>query len=498
MSARTLSLDDALKLPRRALTSLIPSYLQRRSNATEDKPRRAHRTSALDGLRGVAALFVFFFHILFSYQGFVEYGYGQSDDQRRLIQLPFISLLYRGHSMVAIFFVVGGYVLSLKPLTLIHSHQQSVAHYALVSSVFRRGIRLYIPALVATFITMLTVYLGMWEYPRQFITEDQKYINYADMHPGPKATFQEQLWDWIHATIGLTNMFTYYNKDGFMLPYYNDYDPHLWTVPFEYRSSLIVTMVLLAFSHCKTSARLLLTLGTVVFSGMWDRWELVCFLSGTFLCDLDLTTRSTTSTDSDSESDLEHDEKLPEYEPMTMSSQDRVRKFFVQASRYITTILSQRWIVLFIAGLYLLSTPNFQIENTPGYRWLFAFTPRTYTDKKRFLQSVGAMLVTWSVANCTALQRPFDTRFAQYLGKISYALYIVHGPLIHVVGYSITPNIWIWITRMDGWRYWAGLFLASSVLAACVAVAADWFWRVVDTRAVRLSRWFERICFVKG
>jgi peptidoglycan/LPS O-acetylase OafA/YrhL len=501
MSAQQFSFssEDALKLPRRALVSLIPSYL-RRSNGNDDKPRRLHRTSALDGLRGIAALFVFFFHVLFSYKQFIEYGYGQSEEQSRVIQLPFISLFYRGHAMVAVFFVVGGYVLSLKPLTLIHARQTSAAHSAIVSSVFRRGIRIYLPAVVATFMTMLTIYAGFWEYPRKFITEDRKYISYSDMHPERQANFRLQFWDWFSATTSLTDLFNYYNRNGFLLPYYNTYDPHLWTVPFEYRSSLVVTMVLLAFSHCKAFVRLTLTFGTIIFCGMWDRWELVCFLSGTFLCDIDITIRPTISSDSDS--DLEYEKKLPDYESVQRSPSNYLRMALTKTRRRIAVLLSRpgfkRWIVVFVAGLFLLSTPNFNIDETPGYQWLFVhLTPRTYTDKKRFLQSLGAILVTWSVANCSALQVPFDMRFPQYLGKISYALYIVHGPLIHMVGYSVTPNVWIWITGMEGWRYWVGLVIGTSVLAPCVAVVADWFWRVVDTRAVKLSRWFEGVCFTR-
>jgi peptidoglycan/LPS O-acetylase OafA/YrhL len=502
ISLSSPSLANGLQATRKICLSILPSYVQNRMNDNEEKPRRLHNTSALDGLRGIAALFVFFFHILFAYKSFVEYGYGQSEGNVRLIQLPFVSLFYRGHSMVAIFFVVGGYVLSLKPLTLIHSHRHSEAHSALVSSVFRRGLRLYIPAIGATFLTMLTIYAGLWEYPRQFITGDQNYIYYSDTHPSPLPTFREQFWDWAYATGSLTDVFNYYNRNGYLLPYYNSYDPHLWTVPFECRSSLILSMVILAFSRCTRHTRLILVAATIIFCGMWDRWELVCFLSGSFICDWDILSRSAgNESDSEAEDDAE---KLPPYSELPVSSPTRLYRFFSNIGQKTTDVLgrggkgSKGWIVIFVAGLYLLSTPNLQIENTPGYRWLFMhLTPRTYTDSKRFLQSLGALLVTWAVTNSATLQRPFNTCIAQYLGKISYALYIVHGPLIHLVSYSITPNIWIHITGMGAWGYWIGLGISTSGLGICVAFAADLFFRVVDIRAVRISRWFEEACFVK-
>ncbi|KAF2430113.1 hypothetical protein EJ08DRAFT_252050 [Tothia fuscella] len=501
------SLEDAKTVSRKLLLHILPSYVQTHITGTEEKPRRLHNTSALDGLRGVAALFVFFFHILFSYKAFVEYGYGQSEENMRFIQLPFLTLFFRGHSMVAIFFVVGGYVLSLKPLTLIHSHRHSEAHSALVSSVFRRGLRLYIPAIAITFLTMLTIWVGLWEYPRKFITDDQKFIYYADNHPNPLPTLREQFWDWVYATGSLTDVFNYYNRNGFLLPYYNAYDPHLWTVPFEYRSSLILSIAILAFSRCKTVARLLLVASTIIFCGLWDRWELVCFLSGSLICDIDISLRTANTINTDNElEDLEDgEEKLPEYSELALTSPTRIYRFFSHTRRQTSHLLrshskaSKRWIALFTAGLYILSTPNLQIEDTPGYRWLFIYlTPHTYTDKKRFLQSLGALFTTWAVANSPLLQRPFNAAFAQYLGKISYALYIVHGPLIHIVGYSVTPNVWLHVTGMGSWGYWIGLLLSSAILGVCVAVAADLFYRVVDVRSVRVARWCEEVCFVKG
>jgi peptidoglycan/LPS O-acetylase OafA/YrhL len=464
---------------------LIPSFLQRQSTWDGEVSRRNSNVAALDGLRGIAALFVFFFHILFSYTRAIEYGYGQGEKNKSVLQLPFLSLWYRGHSMVAVFFVVGGYVMSLKPLSLMHSHQAVAAPGALVSSVFRRSIRIYVPAVVASFSTMLTIWLGWWEYPRRFTT-NERLIVYPDLHPEPKATFALQIWDWLYATAGLTNLFNYYNRDGFLLPYYNQYDPHLWTVPFEYRSSLIVTLVLLAFSRCKFNARVLFVASTIIFCGCWDRWELVCFLSGTLLCDIDIFNQHRDRRPARLETIFEEDEeKLPQWE--SGKPQSSVRDSVKDQD-------AKHWLLLFIVGLYLLSTPNLDIGNTPGYRTLYQLTPTTYTDKKRFLQSIGAVCTTWAVTNCPMLQQPFTSPFAQYLGRISYSLYVVHGPLIHIIGYSVTPNLWIHITEGKGWDWVAGLMLGSLVLGICVAVVADLFWRGVDQRSVKLARWFETIC----
>lgn len=111
------------------LAPLKPSFLRGSSSAA--KPPRLHRTSYLDGLRGVAALFVVFAHYEATYfpsldaawhagisrdAGVEDAQSGEHQSNSNLLQLPIIRAVYKGPFMVAIFFVVSGQVLSQKPL----------------------------------------------------------------------------------------------------------------------------------------------------------------------------------------------------------------------------------------------------------------------------------------------------------------------------------------------------------------------------------------------
>jgi peptidoglycan/LPS O-acetylase OafA/YrhL len=501
---------------KRLLLFLLPSYLASNHDFTAQTTSPLRATSALDGIRGLAALIVFIFHILFAYTPLVEYGYGLDFANNRLIQLPFLRILYAGHAMVAVFFVVGGYVMAIKPLTLIHARKWDAVFESLVSSTFRRGIRIYGPAVLATFVTMLTIWLGLWEDPRRFITDTKahvKFIFFSDYHPERQSSLSAQLWDWLIAAKGLTNVFTYYNGHdglGFLMPYYNQYDPHLWTVPFEYRSSMIVALVLLAVSRCRKGWRHGFMLWAIVFCVVWDRWEVVCFLAGALLCDFDIGSHVLDANESanpdETVFELEEDEeKLPEHETMPFLG-------WTSSTRLLSKSLRQNFnFVLFAFSIYLLSCPNLSIAQTPFYSWLSFITPTSYTDPKRLPHTLGAILVTYSVIRSPNLQKPFNSAAAQYLGRISYSLYIVHGPLIHIVGYSVTPNVWLALgvnnarnekgvgvegQGVEGFRWWLGLGISSLVLGMAVAVAADLFFRVVDKRCVRFARWVERLCFV--
>jgi peptidoglycan/LPS O-acetylase OafA/YrhL len=477
---------------KRLLYSVVPSYIQNRYEEGQRPPAKIYATSALDGLRGVAALFVFFFHILFSYTDFHEYGFGQSPEQMRLIQLPCIRLMYSGHAMVIIFFVVGGYVFSLKPLKLIHSGQSTAFLNALVSSVFRRAIRLYVPAIIATFMTMMTLYLGLWEYQRQFITQDRSIIWYADNHIKQADSLWAHLTDWLHQTKLLTNVFTYYNE-GFLFPYYPHYDPHLWTIPIEYRSSMLLAMCLLSFSQCRPVARLSLSLAAILFCIIWDRWEIVCFLSGSMLCEIDMASNALGNPPSDVDEEPKPESYLlPQYERMSFASSSR-RLSNICVSLKCSTKLP---FLFFILALYLLSAPPLEMATTPGYTWISYLVPATYTDPKRFPHTIGTLILVATLTRSPFLRRPFETALAQYLGKISFSLYIVHGPLIHIIGYRVTPWIWLHVTGMEGWRWAAGLLLGSAILAFVVALVADWFWRVVEGASIDWAKRFEKWCFV--
>ena len=108
------------------LASLKPSFL--RSPSPTTKPQQ-HRTSYLDGLRGVAALFVVFAHYEATYFPSLNPAWHAGDasvvegaqavtpnKNNNLLQLPIIRAIYTGPFMVAIFFVISGHVLSQKAL----------------------------------------------------------------------------------------------------------------------------------------------------------------------------------------------------------------------------------------------------------------------------------------------------------------------------------------------------------------------------------------------
>lgn len=129
------------------LLAALPRYMQ---PGGLRRKKKLIPSSYLDALRGYAALIV------------VNYHRWQHEEHTWLVQLPFFRLLLAGRGMVDVFFVISGYVLSYRLLMLTRNQDGRVLE-ALASSTFRRYFRLFGSAGAATFIAMITVWLGWIE-----------------------------------------------------------------------------------------------------------------------------------------------------------------------------------------------------------------------------------------------------------------------------------------------------------------------------------------------
>ncbi|KAI9741244.1 MAG: hypothetical protein M1834_002960 [Cirrosporium novae-zelandiae] len=439
---------------------LLPSYVQRWIRGEPHEPTKLHPTSALDGLRGCAAVVVFIFHFVFTFTWTIQLGYGFQENWW-IILFPFIRLFHHGMCMVLVFFFVSGYVISYKPLMLMQRGSWDLLLHTLASSAFRRAFRLFIPSIVATLIVLATVRMGFWEYPRQFAFDGVVMTGVQEPYPPRFPTLSDQLTHW---GLTLNLMTSCWHWDNF----YPEYDPHLWTIPVEYRSSLVLFLVLLALAKCRVAVRLALLFAAICYCIHWDRWEIFLFLSGMFIAQVDLILLG------------------------------RREKISTPNFNNANTSNHYRWTFLFILGAYLMSSPNIYMEYAPGYKTLHSLAPSSITQKHRFIQSIGVVLLIHSLNNHLPLQRPFLTPIAQYLGKISYSFYIVHGPILHTLHYSLMPSIWAWTGREQVFGYVLGYLMSAVVCIPIVLWAADLFWRGIDVPTVRFARWVEQRCFVRS
>ncbi|KAE8152606.1 acyltransferase family-domain-containing protein [Aspergillus avenaceus] len=450
--------------------AITPTYLQHLVGGQPAEPAKLHAIAALDGLRGWACLLVFNFHFLFTYTWKVAIGWGFNKENFGMLQLPIIHMLVSGHIMVAIFFVISGYVLSYKPLKMIRTRSWEQTFTVLASSTFRRGLRLYIPSIIGILIVMLAVRLGVYDYSQVVLREGHTIQGTNEQHPMIMKSFQKQFWD-LYATV--VNLMDPWNWGL----YYNYYNPHLWTIPVEFRCSIVLFLTILATSRLTTLVRMSLVSGLVWFCMRWGRWDVVLFLGGMLMAEVDLINGT-----------------------WERPTENEKPWSFRYPSKQINVHFSRRkiWMALFVIGLYFGSAPNTGYKWTPFYMWTYSITPKTYPEPHRFPQTIGAFLIVFSINHSKEIQKIFTNPISQYLGKISFAFYIVHGPILHSLGYSLMPNIWAVIGKESNLQYCLGFVLGWLIILPLCLWAGDVYWRAVDIPSVKFARWVEDKVIVKS
>ena len=444
--------------------SLLPSFVQTSLKNERPHQEKLYPTAYLDGMRGLAALFVFFCH--YSYTCFVitiGYGYGDAGEYNNPLLLPIVRLVFSGPPMVCVFFVISGYALSLKPLKLMRSHSWDDLMTTMSSSVFRRGMRLFLPTTVSTFTILVLLRLGFYEPTRAISGDKLRHHNVIEHHPVPLPSFSAQVRDWTEQMFNFMSVFTWAQFAGS-----TSYDVHLWTIPVEFRSSLMLFLVIIALSKLRSTIRLPLLVAIILFVLRHNRWELTLFCCGMFIAELDLVI----------------------IQANKLSSSSFIPQFLSNPSK--SSCGNALWIGLSIVSLYLMSQPDDLFDATPGWRYLSTLIPVWFSEKYRFWQTIGSITFVLSVSRLPLLQKPFNSPLIQYLGKISYALYLMHGPVTHIVGYLVQDVAWNITGYHSRCSYIAGFILGAIVNIPLVIWAADVFWRFVDTPSVKFARWVER------
>ncbi|MCJ1226720.1 hypothetical protein MMC12_003373 [Toensbergia leucococca] len=442
------------------LPSFIHCHFQPNDSTFSEKKKLAAKRSTdyLNGIRGVASLVVFIFHYTSEvHPEVVNNGYGQGDNWS-LLQLPIIRIFFGGAAMVSVFFVVSGYVLSHRCLTLIRSRSYSDLVSTLTSLTFRRAMRLFIPSFTSSFLAYLFVVFGFLKpptsnYQATFLTDTTSYIHYLD-------DFLFNVWTW-------------------KIDYHGYYNAHLWTIVVEYRCSMVLFLMILGLARCRTMIRLILEAGITLHCFLHVRWDVALFSAGMMIAEVNIIYESKAKTQ-----DFEVDD-LPEI--------DRTRRKVSVKSIARVSIL----VFCLMLGIYLAGYPRDHANKTPGYMFLSSLWPYKYSYKRRFWHAQAAILIVSSISFLPICQKIFTTRVARYLGKISYALYLVHGLMNRTFGRAITSAVWNIVGRDGWWAYNGGWALASLVYVPCVFWVADLFWRGIDIPAVRFARWIERMCFVR-
>lgn len=466
--ARSVKLLNPSNLIRGARHIIAPRH---KVDEKDHKPLRP--TAYLDGLRGFAAFLVYWQHNqLWAHafaqgreQDIFENAWGWKGHYHLATFYGIRTFFTGGHLSVAIFYVISGYVLTVKSLQLLQTGQHLRLSEVVASALFRRWFRLYIPLIVTTF-----VYVTFWHM-------FGVYNSWSD----PKETYREEVWNWY---VEFKN-FSYIFKEG---PNWPSYNGHLWSIPLEMRGSIVTYLSALTLSRATAKARLLCEVGLIIyFLYITDAWYAAVFMGGMLQADLDLLSRRP-----------EPNSGFPD--------------FLRRLERYKTPIVYTTFIVgIFLGGVPSNSLKIEDMRKNPGWYWLSYLKPQAVFDPKWFYLAIAANLIVLSIPRIPWLKRFFESKFCQYLGHISFSLYLVHGPVLvtlgdrlyHAVGYVSTDKnarelVSWWIDRFplpkSGPMGLEPAFLLPQIIILPITLwLSEFVTRTVDEPSVKLAQWFWKV-----
>ena len=453
------------------------------------------RTKWLDGLRGIAAAIVAFDHFFMSdvWHPFVSFWTDPPEGNRHLIQLPPIRILFAAHGMVTLFMVISGYAISIGLL----KDQNSPQFSARVSSaIVRRGFRIYLPVLVTASLAQLLFFFDLftWNFDEAFL---------ADL-PKPWTA------PWSHIRYLLNFMADSINIIAFQ--YRGSLNGQLWTMPIEFRGSNVVYLLIIGLSAWRARSRHYMLPIIAAFFLWYGNWDIFGFIWGLWLAERAITASLASSENPTTEFEMaEYEDRanpLYTFLPSLGLCRGKHRYIGLNSRKFIT--LSRIGLALtFVAGYYLLCLGN-DGHLPPGYQFLSVFQPARWKDDWDIYhlcwKAVGSAMLVYAIGELPCLQRPLNTRLVQYLGKISFALYLLHetiyqlgrNPLRNLVysmlagrGYGITGDAW----SADPFSFHVAWWTTGVLLGAVVVCAAHYYTIYVDNPCValakRVDRWFS-------
>lgn len=379
----------------------------------------------LEGMRGFAALMVLNEHLIkfFFAAAFIDSSLRAANfGVLEELSFPPFNLLHNGASAVSFFFVLSGFVLSYKFFS-----NKSEYKVKLLGGVLKRYIRICIPVTASLAIIYFLLKVDAVSFSSVVALTGSNEVNFFN-DPMP---FINVLKQGLLSTILL---------DDF------SYNPVLWTITTEVVGSFLTILLLFlfaAFQETKGALAIRMIIYAISILILFPT-TLAAFLLGIMLCDL-----------------VHHDK--------VSSILERYSKFWVPVALAVGIMLLSYSIKGMHTGIYKYITIN---EFNPLHEYIYNMW--------------GALLVMAAAIYTPSIQKIFAHKAMQWLGNISFSLYLTHYAVI----ISVTLGVYLYLPIEDHLiRSSVSVALSLPVIFAVAAL----FNRFIDKPSVSLSNQFYKI-----
>ncbi len=389
------------------------------------------KLASLEGLRGIASLVVVFHHFFFGFLPALIYGELGSKGliwpkfEEAVAQTP-LSLLWNGDFAVMVFFVMSAYVLTYRYFQN-YDHSagkplQDDCEFILLSAI-RRYPRLTVPIFFSSLCVLFFFKFGLLFHKEAVVyTHSFEWLVF--------------LWDLPNASFGDVIRNTFLEVPFVPETRYNNV---LWTIYIEFYGSM------LAFALIGLTGRL---------SGRWIiylllLWRIgnspyVGFVLGVVLADM-------------------------RYTPCC----SQLRNWLARPILSWSVGLSGLYLGSFIKGI--------DNSQNPFYSWLYIVDGGSMPNAQ-WTHNWGAFLLLTALLSSPEWQRGFSNRFFIWLGRISFAMYLMHSLVLGTV------SSWIVTTFSPTHSYGEIMAITLPLTLATVFMVSHLFAKYIDEPNVRVGR----------
>ncbi|KAL1957345.1 hypothetical protein VTO42DRAFT_6134 [Malbranchea cinnamomea] len=370
------------------LSGYMPKWLQSSSSSSSSSsspsenaggPKR-RENNWVDGLRGIASLIVLTGHLNSGWAYYLHNPALSENGPSLLFQYPILRLVIGGRGAVATFFIITGYVNSLNPIKNYRADNVGPSLIHMSKSTFTRVGRLVLPTMIATTLSWFCSRIGLYNVGMRI---DNRW--YRDT-----STFRESFWE---SLVQLFNNYTIFWYHG-----HPRYDPYHWTMAYILLASFRVYMVLMFLAFLRRRYMYLVVIFLYWFA--WRNEDYYIGLNtsvGIFLAQL---------------------------------HRDLGSRQFDLVPRPIPAII-------IILGLCIWSYPLHHPEWAWWSRQMHDFMkligPQEQNEISRFWVSVGPTVLMLGITFSRGAQWFLKLPFFNFLGRNSYAIYLLHHTMIRTV-----------------------------------------------------------------
>ncbi|KAJ5628509.1 hypothetical protein N7490_010737 [Penicillium lividum] len=365
---------------------------------TKGDPRKSVKW--IDGLRGIASFLVVMTHLARAWDYDLFSPRDDVDVPPRILQWPVLRIPWQGRLGVTIFAFLTGYVCALKPMKQARNSDHLGSFTSVAKSAWRRPPRLIFPATIALIISWVMAQCGAFIAANR---SDCWWCRYAS------PDLEDSLWK------EFKRLFE--NFLGVWTTGYMAYDDHQWALLPLLKASMLVYVMICAVQFVKFRWRLGIYLGMLLYFHQDAAKNTETFqmqaIYGMALADLS-------------------------YE---ISFREFIEKH-IWPRRILCTVLA-------ISGLLICSYPGEHPEWATWSNYMFEaghyiFPPDVNIGKR--YSAIGVDLIIFAIYISPSTKDFLSNRLLLWLGKQSFAVYLVHGTLLRTVLcwmlYGITGQPW--------------------------------------------------------